>query len=923
MSAAVLLTFLGVSPVVAGGVAGASPSDTATQSGGESGQTSDASSASDDRAADDRAADDSAADDSAVDHASTDGDSGEEASREEDGELGDDTAEADDATEEEIDEAVEVGDQPADDVAGSAAAERSADRAFADQAVDDMAAPDPDNAARRQSRSVEGIGDGAAAESGRGAEPTLNAGNLAAPDTADAPAGKADDFDPAAESTAAAPPRSMRTIVSARPVTVQSIVTDVLTWVGLGPVARGLPVPATPVSALVQSLWLAVRQAQYTFNNQRPTADVTVSGPGPDGVVSGALNAVDYDDLSLTYTLTAAPTNGRVLLDSSGGFTYTPEVPGRADQFTVMVDDTVGNPFHVHGLLGLLGLTGPTEVVVTIDASSARPAALRPIGLDDLLDRDGVTVSLGDGSTATVIDGRFTEQSVTDAVEAALVMNALAPALGAVPGFVTASELRVDRAGTGSAAEHFYRYTETRDGITVLGSDVILVTDADGAVTSLFSNYVGLADGFDVVPDATLDDDSEVWLLAAAEYLGAGADGVAVDDFLTRNTFVTALVIYALDEQVDPALAWQVEVRFPDTGDMSASATTYVIDADGNDAGTIIVSVTPVHGYSVTTVGTDRLGDSRTITVDRGGWLFPSYSLLDDARSITTYSTSYSWFGFGGPVLPGRVVKRGWFGWNTGAVSAHANTAVTYDYFEDVLGRTSFDNAGAHVTVSIRYNPVSPYLGAGYANAFWDPTRQQFAFGDAGYLQASLDVVAHEFTHAVVSYVVGTGGSVLNYGESGALNEAYADIMGLLVEGKSGTDRWLIGEDSDYGIIRNLADPSSVRTGVGPYRDHYDTRYTGTGDDGGEHVNSTIFGHAAYLMMTDAATAGVSDEAWARVFYHSLFRLGRSAVFADGRAAVLSAAAAQGFSADQLDAIRSAFDDVGIVGPAESALLVA
>ena len=127
--------------------------------------------------------------------------------------------------------------------------------------------------------------------------------------------------------------------MAARPVTVDSIVTDLLTWVGLGPAAHGLPIPATPVSALMESLWLAVRQAQYVLNNQRPTADVAVSGPGPDGVVTGALNAVDYDDLSLTYTVTAAPTNGRVVLDASGGFTYTPEVPGRADQFTVTVDD--------------------------------------------------------------------------------------------------------------------------------------------------------------------------------------------------------------------------------------------------------------------------------------------------------------------------------------------------------------------------------------------------------------------------------------------------------------------------------------------------------------------------------------------------------------------------------------------------------
>lgn len=941
MSAAVLLTFLGVGPVVAEGVAAASPADTAARSGDTpSAPSSEGNSAPDGAAAEEAAADDDDADGAAPEDDAADDDvdydAAEEAAADDDAAVDDDAdgAPGDGSGEEsgrldeapvisdteEVEDAVDVGDDAAAtpdqlEQHPDGTTERAADRAIAAPVADDAAAQSPGGASGLEPRAVVG----APAEPERSAElTTANAERVGLPEATEQPAVMADKPAVAPESTTLAASRSVRSIVAARPVSVDSIVTDLLTWVGLGPAAHGLPLPATPVSALVESLWLAVRQAQYVLNNQRPTADVTVSGPGPDGVVTGALNAVDYDDLSLTYTVTAAPTNGRVVLDASGGFTYTPKVPGRADQFTVTIDDTVGNPTHIHGLLGLLGITGPTEVVVRIGGA---PTA-NPVQLAELRTRDGVSVGVTDGGAVRVIEGRFTDQVVTGAADAAAVLNALAPLLGAAPGFADAADIDTDRAGVGPGVENFYRYTETLGDVTVLGSDIILVTDADGLATSLFNNYVGLGTAFDVTPDEGLDEHDEVSLLAGAAYLGADADGDTLQTFLTQNDVTTALVVYALDQQAGPELAWQVVVRFPDTGDLSPSAVTYVVDADGGDAGSIIVTVTSGQGASVDSVATDWLGESRNITVDRGGWLFPSYTMVDDTRNITTYTTSYVFF-VGGPVLPGRVVKRGWLGWNRGAVSAHANTAVVYDYYEDVLGRTSFDGDGALVEVSIRYNPINIYRASGYANAFWDPTRQQFAFGDGGYLQASLDVVAHEFTHAVVSYVVGAGGSVLDYGESGALNEAYADILGLLVEGKSGADRWLIAEDSDYGIIRNLADPTSVRTGLGPYRDHYDTRYTGTGDDGGEHVNSTIFGHAAYLMMTDAATASVSDEAWARVFYHSLFRLGRSAVFADGRAAVLSAAAAQGFSADQLDAIRSAFDDVGIAGPAESALLVA
>ena len=41
-------------------------------------------------------------------------------------------------------------------------------------------------------------------------------------------------------------------------------------------------------------------------------------------MVEGALNAADSDGNSLTYTVTADPVHGKVLLDGSGNFTYTP-----------------------------------------------------------------------------------------------------------------------------------------------------------------------------------------------------------------------------------------------------------------------------------------------------------------------------------------------------------------------------------------------------------------------------------------------------------------------------------------------------------------------------------------------------------------------------------------------------------------------
>ena len=156
-------------------------------------------------------------------------------------------------------------------------------------------------------------------------------------------------------------------------VTLNAIVTDIFHWVGLGSQAGDLPVPATPVSMLVQSLWLFVRDVQYTWNNQRPNAAPTISGRGPDGTITGSLNAVDYDDANLTYIVTAQPGHGTVSVDAEGNFTYTPAdgtVAG-TDTFTVTIDDRVGNPTHFHGLLGLVGAVGPRQAVIRVSLTDS------------------------------------------------------------------------------------------------------------------------------------------------------------------------------------------------------------------------------------------------------------------------------------------------------------------------------------------------------------------------------------------------------------------------------------------------------------------------------------------------------------------------------------------------------------------------
>jgi Zn-dependent metalloprotease len=244
--------------------------------------------------------------------------------------------------------------------------------------------------------------------------------------------------------------------------------------------------------------------------------------------------------------------------------------------------------------------------------------------------------------------------------------------------------------------------------------------------------------------------------------------------------------------------------------------------------------------------------------------------------------------------------------WLRSAVSAQANMIRVFDYYTDVLGRDSFDDNGAALMMSIDYNPGG-VAASGWRNAAW--TGSVMVFGDAGNTQAALDLVAHEYTHAVIQYING----LAYLGESGAMNESYADIMGALIENKTGSARWLFAEDAAGYPYRDMADPSDYRQ-----PEHYGGRLVDpcgcTADDDFDYVhsNSGIMNFAAYKMM-EATKNQVSGEQWARVFYDSLYRLPSTAKFVDARYAIISSARAEGFGAAQIEAIKAAFDSVGIV----------
>jgi Zn-dependent metalloprotease len=160
----------------------------------------------------------------------------------------------------------------------------------------------------------------------------------------------------------------------------------------------------------------------------------------------------------------------------------------------------------------------------------------------------------------------------------------------------------------------------------------------------------------------------------------------------------------------------------------------------------------------------------------------------------------------------------------TAAADVAYGLQVAWDLLRDVALRPGGpDGAGGALAAEVHalLSPQSPY-----ANASWDPATRRLAFGDGGYGYlpfTSLDIVAHEVGHALMSATAD-----LHYtGESGGLNEANSDILGLATAfygragGRGGTlpepgpeASWVLGEQlfpaGSSGPIglRSLARPS-------------------------------------------------------------------------------------------------------------------
>ena len=527
------------------------------------------------------------------------------------------------------------------------------------------------------------------------------------------------------------------------------------------------------------------------------------------------------------------------------------------------------------------------------------------------------------------------------------------------------------------------RLSQHHMGVPVFGGDVSRQFQSGVTVSIIGGLYDQI--GIDVVPTLDLDQAAE----AIREVSGVSpAQGVA-------------------DLVVLPTLAGKYVLAYRA---MTPDAWTHFVDAH---TGVLVMSVDERKTQGELGRGTGALGDIKKVSALRAAGTFRAHDQLRPAEILTldTHGVARSLERFEvGAAFPSDIAADSDNEWDSaGVVDTHVHMGWTYDYLFKRHQWSGWDGRNTRI-----YGAVGDYRVLPNSAVFLRPPfgpegggLVEFGATSAGVPIATLDTVAHELMHAVTYFAVSrrrgeglnsrlipdglgpetvvfngevfpcdrtvlrlsngqdapffcvNGRYALASNHGGAINEAFADVIGTSVEfffqdEGSGPLRadYRIGEDvAGFGPIRSLSNPRALRIKGSDlvFPDHMSRRIrfmlviAGGGlvavrfvlldgtvfpvsslDSGGVHWNATILGHAFYRAIrggqnfnSGQAVGGVGEgnrEQIEQVFFRAMTEIMPSGADMPMAAAAIwqSALDLFGFGSPAAIAIDEALRSVGL-----------
>ncbi|MGH7451684.1 MAG: M4 family metallopeptidase, partial [bacterium] len=480
------------------------------------------------------------------------------------------------------------------------------------------------------------------------------------------------------------------------------------------------------------------------------------------------------------------------------------------------------------------------------------------------------------------------------------------------------SELKVAEFFRDELGKQHVKFVQWYQGVPVWGHDLVVHLEANGKLYALNARYSPTPREVNL-QEAKISAAQAIQIAGdnLSSHTGIQELGDRFKEILSYHGPIATRYIWVDKEMQRPHLVWHVQIR-PNLRDH----WYYFIDAG---SGEILkhYNATNFDGPA-TAPAVDLNGITRTINTYQVG---NTHYLIDGSRDIFNLNASQ---------LPDNPVGALWTidvrGNDLGqgvtfyhvtspnntwtdrtSVSAQYNVGQVFEYYRNVHNRRAIDDNGSTVISIIHVTDD----GQPMDNAYWSGAFMAYGDGDVAFkpLAGALDVAAHEMTHGVIQYTVN-----LEYQfQSGALNESYADVFGVMVD----SDDWRLGEDVvkisffPSGALRDMQDPhnggSSLNDpGWQPAHMNEFVNLNINQDNGGVHINSGIPNRACYLIGN--AIGRTKTE---RIYYRVLNAryLNSQSNFVDMRLAAIRAATdLYGDPSAEVEAVKAGFDGVGITG---------
>ncbi|MFD1553973.1 M4 family metallopeptidase [Putridiphycobacter roseus] len=217
-----------------------------------------------------------------------------------------------------------------------------------------------------------------------------------------------------------------------------------------------------------------------------------------------------------------------------------------------------------------------------------------------------------------------------------------------------------------------------------------------------------------------------------------------------------------------------------------------------------------------------------------------------------------------------------WTGTEVHATTGHYYTHRTWEYFRDIWQLDGVDDNNENVRVEVHSNLTGNNASSARQNGLrW----LRFTFNNNISMSRYCDVVSHEYVHGIIHH----SSELIYQGESGALNESFADIFGLMAQrsilGNNSVSNWLLGGDPGLTGVptRSFINPSSEGShnfangifcgvGAGQPDTYLGLRWTDVNlacDNGGVHGNSGVQNHWFYLLSVGGTGINDNNDAFA------------------------------------------------------------